>query len=1028
MGTKQRLMGALVAALLGASLSFITGAAPAGAAPAPSCASERVSGAPGNVEPDDRAAATAMSPDARYVVFTSESTNLVSGDGNGNFDVFLRDRNSAATELISKAPSGAAANGKSLGGGVSDDGRYVIFTSDASNLVANDSNGRPDVFVRDRTLGQTVRVSVKNDGSQAAGDTPESFIGLSRPVRLSADGHTAVFTSSDATLVPGDSNSTIDLFARDLAAGTTTRLDVSSAGAEAASGLSTDYGLPGVSADGRYVAFVTRSKLAVDDVNTFDDGYVRDRQAGTTTLVTPGEGISSSSVALDASGAQVAFVTSDNLLPEDTESGWEAYVRNWKTGALRLATHDPNSSVMPGERITMSPDARFVGYVKDGSSRVPAVGDASGATPDRVVEPLISGGFAPEPYVSADGTRAAFTGTRPDNYNFQAFVAGVGAPTLYAQSDFSPHPVEPTSVRQGDSQPVVVNGFNLDDIATLDLGTGVAVSNVDVTSSRQVQATATVAPTAPLGSRTVSVTNGSSCPASLTANGFTVTPGADVASVSPRYFRPGAVDAPVTVNGAGFRSGGAVSVGGTGVTVTQTAVVSEIKATAKVSVASGTAGGARSVTFTQANGASGTCPDCLIVDAQAPTVLGLVPSGGDKYLTTIVVFLQDDNAVDEAATQITLTRDGVTAPFTRDNANENMVVLHPTNPQDGRYTVGVRPHDDAGNVGPLTNLAVDQGTIITNFNAYGAFTGGASVATGDVDGDGTDEIVTAAGPGGGPHVAIWKVGKDGVTRPYAGFMAYAPQYAGGIDVATGDVDDDGRDEVITAALAGGPHVQTWDIAGGTGTVQSSWYSYAPSFSGGVRVAAADVDGDGSAEVVTGPASNGGPHVRVWRPSGGTAHEQAGWMAYAPNFIGGLTLGASDLDGDGLDEVITGAGVGGGPHVQVFVVEGGTGFAVGGWMAYDPNFRGGVQVAGGDLDGDGLGEVITAAGPGGGPHVRAWIFDGEEGFEVDGFMAYASNLPSGVSVASGDPDGDGDDDIVTVPYRNAVANVTARRVV
>ena len=134
------------------------------------------------------------------------------------------------------------------------------------------------------------------------------------------------------------------------------------------------------------------------------------------------------------------------------------------------------------------------------------------------------------------------------------------------------------------------------------------------------------------------------------------------------------------------------------------------------------------------------------------------------------------------------------------------------------------------------------------------------------------------------------------------------------------------------------------------------------------MAAADVTGDGVAEIITGAGPGGGPHVRAFSLAGGVVTEVASFYAYGPAFTGGVHVAGADLTGDGVAEIITGAGPGGGPHVRAFSVAGGVTEVVG-FYAYDPAFGGGVVVAGQDLTGDGVADIITGAGPGGGPHVR-----------------------------------------------------------
>src|SRR5207342_1911316 len=168
---------------------------------------------------------------------------------------------------------------------------------------------------------------------------------------------------------------------------------------------------------------------------------------------------------------------------------------------------------------------------------------------------------------------------------------------------------------------------------------------------------------------------------------------------------------------------------------------------------------------------------------------------------------------------------------------------------------------------------------------------------------------------------------------------------------------------------------------------------------GVHVAAADLTGDGVAEIITGAGLGGGPHVRAFSLAGGVVTEVAGFFAYDPAFSGGVHVAAADLTGDGIAEIITGAGLGGGPHVRAFSLAGSVVTEVAGFFAYDPAFPGGVTVAAGDLTGDGVAEIITGAGPSGGPHVRAFSLAGGVVTEVASFFAYDPAFPGGVHVAA-----------------------------
>jgi hypothetical protein len=270
--------------------------------------------------------------------------------------------------------------------------------------------------------------------------------------------------------------------------------------------------------------------------------------------------------------------------------------------------------------------------------------------------------------------------------------------------------------------------------------------------------------------------------------------------------------------------------------------------------------------------------------------------------------------------------------------------------------------------------------------------------------------VTAPDAGGPPVVTVRDAGTDRVRLT---IHAYDLAFTGGVRVAVGYFNADLVPDVVTVAGAGGgPHVRVFD--GQTGAVLREFFAYDPAFRGGVFVAAADVDGDGTDDVITGPGLGGGPHVRVFGGADGRALRD--FMAYDPAFRGGVTVAAGAVNGDRFADVITGAGPGGGPHVKVF--SGSNLGLLSSFMAYAVAFRGGVFVAAGDVNGDGRADVVTGPGHGGGPHVQA--FDALTRQVLVSHLAFADAdlgpYAGGARVASYDVNLDGSDDILAAPGR------------
>ncbi|MFZ9862635.1 MAG: Ig-like domain-containing protein, partial [Gemmataceae bacterium] len=269
-----------------------------------------------------------------------------------------------------------------------------------------------------------------------------------------------------------------------------------------------------------------------------------------------------------------------------------------------------------------------------------------------------------------------------------------------------------------------------------------------------------------------------------------------------------------------------------------------------------------------------------------------------------------------------------------------------------------------------------------------------------------------ANTGTGTSVVLY----DPATGNSSGNVVPFEGYQGQVRISRADTNGDNRlDMVVSAGSGFAPLVKIIDSVDGTTITQFS--AYDNNFKGGLYVSVADVNNDGFAEIVTGAGAGGGPHVKVF--DGRTHSEIASFFAYDSNFRGGVSVATFDFNNDGTLDIVTGAGAGGGPHVKVF--DGATMGLIKEFMAYDVNFRGGVFVAAGDFLSDGRYEIITGAGAGGGPHLKIWDYQTlnlvAEKMIYDNYT-YASGLVvdmlfgGGVRVGIADGNDDGILDIIT----------------
>ena len=325
----------------------------------------------------------------------------------------------------------------------------------------------------------------------------------------------------------------------------------------------------------------------------------------------------------------------------------------------------------------------------------------------------------------------------------------------------------------------------------------------------------------------------------------------------------------------------------------------------------------------------------------------LIPAG-ETTATVIVDGLGDKIAEAHETFSLYLFADDAELPFTFADGNPYLGGGQGTIATDDRETELII----TGNGGTsVMSRNMETGEVTIEPFAFD-FDGTARVTSGDVNGDGRPDIITGAGPGGGPHIQAFDLESGELLLE---FFAFSPGFRGGVFVASGDTNHDGFDDIIVGADAGGgPHVRVFSGLDPS-NVLHDFFAYDVTFVGGVRVAAGDVSGDGIPDIITGPGAGGGPHVRVF--DGTNAAPIANFFAFDPRFTGGVFVTSGNINEDGFDDIIVGAGPGGGPQVRV--VDGQDLSTLGNFFAFDPIFRGGVEVNAADLTGDGIADIIVA---------------------------------------------------------------------
>lgn len=370
------------------------------------------------VEGNNYSYSPSNSADGRYVAFESDASNLVSGDTNGQRDVFVHDRRTGQTSRVSVNSSGVQGNLYSQEPAISADGRYVVFYSSADNLVPNDTNGFGDIFVHDRQSFQTTRVSVNSANVQSDGHSNGA-------ASISADGRYVAFHSFASNLVSSDLNGYDDVFVHDRQLGQTTLVSINSAGLQANHYSSS----PSISADGRFVAFVSNAdNLVAADTNAALDVFVRDRLTGATTRSSTDSAgaqvlLSSFDGTISSDGRYVAFGSNaSDLVQGDTNSWPDVFVKDLLTNQTNRVSVDSIGG--EGDQVSQYPsissDGRYVAFQSSASNLV--LGDTN-VQADIFLHDSISGqttrvsvdsagmqgnSSSVDPVISSDGLSVAF--------------------------------------------------------------------------------------------------------------------------------------------------------------------------------------------------------------------------------------------------------------------------------------------------------------------------------------------------------------------------------------------------------------------------------------------------------------------------------------------------------------------------------------------------------------------------------------------------------------------------------------------